>query len=781
MPRNSAIPANVQRTLRDTGWSLLDRSIELSEENGKAIRGGRRVILSERSARSVAATPVSVARPGIRSLSGTLRPGMKHRGWVVPVLAGLAVVWAAAIFFLRPSSRELRGDEGTYVAMAASLARDFDLRFGASDRAWAEERGGVALILQQTPRGLFYSKPILYPLLTAPFMLVSAAWGGALFNFAAFVAVLLVARRLLPAARGAEGRDALLTFAATGLPLVYLAWRMTESLQVSLALAGLALTLAAVRGGAGVRPELAGAALLGLLVSLREPNAMVAAVPVVAALVLGQPRRAVRLAGAIAVAYVALVALTWAAAGAPNPYKAARSTFNAETGYPVALAGEDGVSAAAALARFSTDSELATSTLGAVPRLDPRRSAYATIYFLVGRHTGLLWYLPAVCVLFVIAARESDRAGRVALAGFLALALFYLVWLPVNYFGGETFVGNRYILAGAALPLAALVRPPGRRALAFAWLIAAVTGASAMRSVLATRHVDATSQSHAHAGLFRLLPYESTASNLDGRRDRYWAGDFVRFVDPFADAAAWSFELPAGGRAAEVEIATRGDGSALHLLALADAPDVWLELSDWGERHRIRLAPHEGGGSGGPIRFEPSAAWRRHAYWWNEEALYRTRLVSFRALSADGRAATVRVRYLGRTPPPAEGFGRELVRLDLAGDAVAGATSHVTVELRNTGTWAWSSEAVLPVQLGLRLRRADVDAPPRDARRPLPATVRPGESVVTVFPIEWPREPGRYRVMLDLVLEDVCWFAEKVGEPLASAEVKVEPATTAAR
>ena len=60
----------------------------------------------------------------------------------VPALALVAALVAAALFALRPSARELRGDEGTYVAMTASLARDFDLRFDERDRAWAEERGG---------------------------------------------------------------------------------------------------------------------------------------------------------------------------------------------------------------------------------------------------------------------------------------------------------------------------------------------------------------------------------------------------------------------------------------------------------------------------------------------------------------------------------------------------------------------------------------------------------------------------------------------------------------
>ena len=35
---------------------------------------------------------------------------------------------------------------------------------------------------------------------------------------------------------------------------------------------------------------------------------------------------------------------------------------------------------------------------------------------------------------------------------------------------------------------------------------------------------------------------------------------------------------------------------------------------------------------------------------------------------------------------------------------------------------------------------------------------------------------GRYRATLDLVLEDVAWFGEKLGEPLARAEIEVSAA-----
>ena len=122
--------------------------------------------------------------------------------------------------------------------------------------------------------------------------------------------------------------------------------------------------------------------------------------PILAALLARDLRRAARIGAAIGVTYVAALALTWALTGAVNPYKAPRATFNAETGYPI------GTRSAAARARFDQPDELATSSLVLAPLFDGGRTAYATLYFLVGRHTGLVIFLPAA--LFFAAFMLTD-------------------------------------------------------------------------------------------------------------------------------------------------------------------------------------------------------------------------------------------------------------------------------------------------------------------------------------------------------------------------------------
>ncbi len=46
-------------------------------------------------------------------------------------------------------------------------------------------------------------------------------------------------------------------------------------------------------------------------------------------------------------------------------------------------------------------------------------------------------------------------------------------------------------------------------------------------------------------------------------------------------------------------------------------------------------------------------------------------------------------------------------------------------------------------------------------------------SVSPHIDVAWPEEPGAYRLMVDLWVEGVGWFAERVGRPLAQATVEV--------
>lgn len=569
----------------------------------------------------------------------------------VAVLAGHLTLGVA-----RDSFRTVAGDEGTYLAMTESLVRDRDLRFDDADRSRVEaaaEPGRRTLILQRTDAGIVYSKPIVYPLVAAPFLALGGEPGVVGLHLLALAAALGLAARTLR--RWWGGRAAAwVLLAAVGASVVpsYVAYRMSDLLQTALVLAGLALGLERLRdGGARGRAATPGGALraglggvlLGLAGLARYPNLLLPAV-VVGCLLAGRRLReaAAALAGAI-LAVAVLSAATAGLTGAANPYKAERASFDAGTGYPV--------TPTSAVAEEGFGTRLATQRLAAKPIWEPRVSAWAALYYLLGRHTGLLLYFPATVVLAAAALRRPDRLAWMLLAGAAAGVLFYVVWMPRNYFGGSTFVGNRYFLTLYPLLLFAPARPPGRRGLAWPWLAGVLVWVSAAASVERAGELDRSSQSHAYAGVFRLLPYESTARTLDGWRDRYWEGTFWRFTDPWAKAGEDAFQLTPGRPSAETLLATRGPVSALRIAVRSASPELVLEVAG---RVRARRWTVDTSGAGGRavIEVPVAPARRRHPFWWAPGVPYDVRALRWRV--AGGGPA--RVRFLG-VVAPATGAG----------------------------------------------------------------------------------------------------------------------------
>ncbi len=304
------------------------------------------------------------------------------------------------------------------------------------------------------------------------------------------------------------------------------------------------------------------------------------------------------------------------------------------------------------------------------------------------------------------------------------------------------------------------------------WALALVAGLSALVSVRRTGGADRMSQSHASAGLFRLLPYETTALEIDGQRDRYWAGDFVRFVDPHARVDGLSFRLESGGAPAELVLATAAPGSAIHFLVEPAEGKARLRVGDWGRRRRlVPDAPPEG--PPGLLRFNSSPAWRRHRFWWPGEAIYRVRTVRLRLEQRAGRPAAATVRYLGDGRILRRGFAREVLAAPLPGRGEAGAVTEIPIRLRNSGDWTWSSREVLPIHLGYRLHGAGSQTPREGPRTRLAAPVAPGQILEARVEVRWPDQPGLYRLEIDLVQEQVAWFAERLGEPVARGRVRV--------
>ena len=545
---------------------------------------------------------------------------------------------------LAPPARGPWGDEGTYLAMTASLVRDGDLAFDGRDRERAlAEEPPATLVLQRSGGRVTYSKPVLYPLLAAPLYALLGARGLVALNLLLTAGAAVVAWRFLRRL-GTPGGAALTlaTFLVCGVLPFYLAWRMSDAALVAFALAGSALAAGALRGErAGPAAAAAGGLLLGLVASMRFPGAALAAAPVLGGLWLGRPRRALAIALAALLGFGLVSLAGLGLTGTANPYKTERSSFSAATGYP--LAGEE-----AAGGRF--ESHPATQSATWLPRVAWTRSGYSALYALIGRHTGLLVYFPAALVLVAVTLRRPDRVGLALLAGPAVAVVFYLLWMPENYFGGSTFIGNRYFLMAYPALLAALPRLPRARWLALAWVVGLLAGGSALASIRAAGEAAPSSQSHAAAGLFRLLPGETTAQKVDGFRGRFWTRDFWRFTDRYARVGEEAFFLRAGEPAAEVELAFRVPRDDLRLRVVSPGAGVRLRYRDWRGGGSLELEP-----GAQVIELPLSPAWRWHTYWWRAPDTYQVRTLRLAAEHPQGEPVEVELRNLGgRWQPPAD-------------------------------------------------------------------------------------------------------------------------------
>ena len=143
----------------------------------------------------------------------------QSRAAVLLAAATLAVLLVLAAY-RSPLSR-VWGDEGTFLAMMASLTEDADLRFDDRDLARVEGAAGGRshLILQRANGGVAYSKPVAFALAAAPFYAVLGEWGPIALNLLAFGVALGIAvaclRRL-----GSGGAAALVLVTFAGAAVV---------------------------------------------------------------------------------------------------------------------------------------------------------------------------------------------------------------------------------------------------------------------------------------------------------------------------------------------------------------------------------------------------------------------------------------------------------------------------------------------------------------------------------------------------------------------------------
>lgn len=473
---------------------------------------------------------------------------------------------SAALVDVARAGGGIKGDEATFVGLAASAGLDGDLTFTADDyqrfRAWYGS-GPEGIFLKQGADGrLYFGKAYLYGVLAAPFAL-GGPRGLFFFNLACLVAVGFVGYRWLhPGSRPVPALAFTGAFLLASVVPLYAFWLTAETLNFALVFVAFGLTVAPPGGPAPSRAGvLAGALCLGAAIFSKPLNlplalpfalavgrlsvpsassvssaALVPSVPsALSAAFLASAPSAAPVRSAAALASVALVvaglfAVNAALTGELNYQGGDRKTFYGrfpfdETGQSFETTG------------IGMTTNTVQTPVGDEGRLAPL--AENAWYFVAGRHFGLIPFgWPWIVALGLwLAAERRKTAWQWALVGSIALAAFItIVWMPYTWSGGGGPVGNRYFLSlgAATFFLVPRVRTFVPAAIAAAGLVFVAPSLSTPFTVakqpwLATR-----------APVFDALPIEITSAAdlpaiLDQRRGRIPQGRnptvFVSLLD----------------------------------------------------------------------------------------------------------------------------------------------------------------------------------------------------------------------------------------------------------
>lgn len=405
-------------------------------------------------------------------------PGMKSiLSWIVlGILLGLLLLGAAT--FDRSTWPSLVGDEATYLMQAESLAWDFDLTYTRADydrfvAHWGVKPDGLILQSRNGGKSLSYGKPAFYSFYLAPFVRLAPTRGHALANALLLILTALIATRTLRQALGDAAPLWVACFVFASVAFANVFWAHADLFLMCLT--GIAFALA--YDGRQVRKSelrdifedattepvrtftlrwlTVGACLAA--VSLSRPFYAAFFLPALLSVPWGRRRRGILTlaAGALAVGGLS-VSSSLALHGSWTSYGGERLGFYGYTGFPEVEIPSG--SWPELVAKRGNGSWVAAEKL--LPYgFEPKLTAWNALYFLVGRHIGILPYF-APLLLALLAYRAENGRWALLLAAALAMAGFFFV-RPMNIYGGGAALANRYFLPvyGALWFLAA--RPKG--------------------------------------------------------------------------------------------------------------------------------------------------------------------------------------------------------------------------------------------------------------------------------------------------------------------------------
>jgi hypothetical protein len=356
-------------------------------------------------------------------------------------------------------------DGATYYTMAHSLASDGDLRFDRQDleRVYREFKDGpsgiflkrgreldltltsrIPFLVSKGPptQELYYAKAFLYSLVAAPFVRVFGTNGMLLLHAVALTSVLVAAYFFLAASspKGIALAFSLTFFFASVTP-AYFVWLTPELFNLCLVFLGAFFWLYKENAErpprllAGVTSDVIGAALWGAAAYSKASNVFLI-LPLLALIAWRrQWKRGLIVGGAFGLVLGGLFIANLAVTGEMNYQGGDRKTFIGR--YPFERPD------------LTFDNTGLAKVTNEIYTYQPWDIVFHDLYYYVmGRFSGVAVYcFPAIACLLVFLWKAKKRLYQWLVLGIALFGcLLFIVWMPVNYFGGGGTLGNRYFL-----------------------------------------------------------------------------------------------------------------------------------------------------------------------------------------------------------------------------------------------------------------------------------------------------------------------------------------------
>lgn len=711
-----------------------------------------------------------------------------------------------------------KADEPAYYLIALSLVRDGDLLCDQEDlRRLFDEFPfqpvrNVILASDDGWETVVFGKPYVYSLFAAPAVHLFGANGMVAFNMALLMAMIWIGFQYLARfnSRATAGLFSAGFFLFSSA-FAYVFWLQPEIFNMA------AITVCLYLGLDGRREDRVGESTPGVLRSPVTRMALSGASIVLAAYhkpmlgLLGLPvvlmlvrwRRFRGLAGWIlgaAACSLIVVAGSYALIGHGSAYLGlTRVGFTVhapdhmpvpEPEPPVAVSGAETGSEEKEAPRNSW------AWIFRIPPIEGAELAEDLGYFLWGRHTGLLLYMPFSAVALVLFLLHGRRSGaRWAVLGSLVLvALSFLLLIPFNWHGGGGFVGNRYFVNAYPCFLFLVTRvAPAMGTLVVGYAVGSLLLGPTMFSPWGRWIPSPTLQAHVRNFPFPHFPLELSLRELPGYTKEGIGGvffmgrkDVVRprgkalWIRGATSAELWlqsfepldklTFRVKSVAEENEVTLRTEGDERQVSFGA-AGTPASLVHLEPSGPT-RIRV---DRGKRIWAYRMEVDTETGEVCTWSEEDPAPRCDGYWPNRSWTDSFYVGAELLYLPRPELlGADVFGVEWGSIEAPARAAADEELRISVELRNTSGVTWPAEPPVRVALGHWWSRlGSRDSRPKRERQGLGRPVGPGEEVLLTLETRAPQEPGRYILELDLVFEHVAWFSRRSGDETQRVPIEV--------